>query len=82
MLAGRGPVVAELPEQDAQVWRAVRALPRRQAQVVALHYAADVPVTEIAQILGLAEGTVKAHFHRARQALAARLATTWEDDHA
>ena len=30
LLAGRGPAVAELPEEDAEVWRAVRALPRRQ----------------------------------------------------
>jgi RNA polymerase sigma-70 factor, ECF subfamily len=82
LLAGRGPAVAELPEQDAGVWRAVRALPRRQAQVVALRYVADAPVAEIAQILGLAEGTVKAQLHRARQALAARLTSAWEDHHA
>jgi RNA polymerase sigma factor (sigma-70 family) len=82
MLASRGPAVAELPEQDAEVWRAVRALPRRQAQVIALHYVADVSVTEIARTLGLAEGTVKAQLHRGRQALAARLANAWEDDHA
>ena len=82
MLAGRGPAVAELPEDDAEVWRAVRALPRRQAQVIALRYVGDVSVAEIAQTLGMAEGTVKAQLHRARQALAARLATGWEDDHA
>jgi RNA polymerase sigma-70 factor, ECF subfamily len=82
LMAGRGPAVAELPEQDAEVWRAVRALPRRQAQVIALRYVADVPVAEIALTLGLAEGTVKAQLHRARQALAARLATVWENDHA
>ena len=56
LLAGRGPAVAELPEPDAQVWRAVRALPRRQAQVIALRYVADASVAEIAQTLGLAEG--------------------------
>jgi RNA polymerase sigma-70 factor, ECF subfamily len=82
LLAGRGPAVAELPEEDAEVWRAVRALPRRQAQVIALRYVADAPVAEIAQTLGMAEGTVKAQLHRARQTLAARLATAWEDDHA
>jgi RNA polymerase sigma-70 factor, ECF subfamily len=82
LLAGRGPAVAELPEQDAEVWRAVRALPRRQAQVIALRYVADATVVDIAQVLGLAEGTVKAQLHRGRQALAARLASTWEDDHA
>jgi RNA polymerase sigma-70 factor (ECF subfamily) len=50
--------------------------------VIALHYVADAPVAEIAQVLGLAEGTVKAQLHRARQALAARLATAREDEHA
>ena len=82
LLAGRGPAVAELPEKDAEVWRAVRALPRRQAQVIALRYVADASVAEIAQVLGLAEGTVKAQLHRARHALAGRLASAWEDDHA
>jgi RNA polymerase sigma-70 factor, ECF subfamily len=80
LLAGRGPAVAELPEQDAEVWRAVRALPRRQAQVIALRYVADASVAEIARTLGLAEGTVKAQLHRGRHALAARLGTL-EDDH-
>ena len=82
LLAGRDRAVAELPEQDAEVWRAVRALPRRQAQVIALRYVADVSVAEIARTLGLAEGTVKAQLHRGRVALAARLASVWEDDHA
>jgi RNA polymerase sigma-70 factor, ECF subfamily len=79
LLNGRGPAVAELPEQDAQVWRAVRALPRRQSQVIALRYVADASVAEISQALGLAEGTVKAQLHRGRQALAVRLATSGED---
>ena len=82
LLAGRPPAVTELPEEDAEVWRAVRALPSRQAQVIALRYVADAPVAEIAQVLGLAEGTVKAQLHRGRVALAARLASVWEDDHA
>ena len=82
LLAGRGPAVAELPEQDAEVWRAVRALPRRQAQVIALRYVGDASVAEIARMLGLAEGTVKAQLHRGRQSLAARLGTGGEDTHA
>jgi RNA polymerase sigma-70 factor (ECF subfamily) len=82
MLAGQGPAVSELPEEDAEVWRAVRALPRRQAQVIALRYVADASVAEIARTLGLAEGTVKAQLHRGRQSLAARLGTMGEDVHA
>jgi RNA polymerase sigma-70 factor (ECF subfamily) len=75
LLAGRGPAVTELPAHDAEVWRAVRALPRGQAQVIALRYVVDASVAEIAETLGLAEGTVKAQLHRGRQALAARLGT-------
>lgn len=52
---------------------ALRGLPRRQRAVVALFYVADLPVAEIASVLGLAEGTVKSHLHDARRALAPRL---------
>ncbi len=50
--------------------------------MIALRFVADAPVAEIAQTLGLAEGTVKAQLHRARQTLATRLASAWEVDHA
>ncbi len=72
-LGGRRALPDELPENDEAVWRAVRALPHRQAQVVALYYVDDRPVSEIAEILQLAEGTVKAHLHHARRALARTL---------
>ena len=81
LVAGRAPAVAELPEPDAEVWRAVRALPRRQGQVIALRYVTDASVAEIARTLGLAEGTVKAQLHRGRQTLATRLGRAGEDDH-
>ncbi|MBA2953755.1 sigma-70 family RNA polymerase sigma factor [Nocardioides sp. MAH-18] len=63
----------DLPEDSARFWEEVRRLPRRQAQTVALHYALDMPVAEIAEVLSCAEGTVKVHLHRARTALAASL---------
>ena len=58
---------------------AVRSLPRRQAQVITLHYLEDRPVAEIAEILGTAEGTVKKHLYDGRQAVARRLRLE-EDD--
>ena len=71
---GNRPVLpAVLPEVDEEVWRAVRTLPSRQAQVVALHYVDDRSVTDIADILDCAEGTVKAHLFKARRALAKKL---------
>lgn len=62
-----------LPEDSNQFWTSVRSLPRRQAQVVALHYALDMSVADIAELLECAEGTVKAHLHRARTSLAVSL---------
>lgn len=59
---------------DPDFWAAVRALPARQAQCVALHYLEDRPVVEIAEVLGCKPATVKVHLHRGRTALAARLA--------
>jgi hypothetical protein len=63
-LGGRRELPEVLPEHDEAVWRAGRTLPRRQAQVVALHDVDDRSVAEIATILELAEGTVKAHLQR------------------
>jgi RNA polymerase sigma-70 factor (ECF subfamily) len=57
-------------EEDERFWSEVRKLPLRQAQVVALHYALDLGVVEIAATLGCAEGTVKSHLSRGRAALA------------
>jgi RNA polymerase sigma-70 factor (ECF subfamily) len=57
----------------------VRALPPRQAQVVALHYVEDRSVADIAAVLGTAEGTIKAHLFKARAALAAALGVTDEE---
>jgi RNA polymerase sigma-70 factor (ECF subfamily) len=54
-------------------WAEVRKLPRRQAQVVALHYVYDLGLAEIARTLGCAEGTVKVHLSRGRAALSERL---------
>lgn len=63
---------------DDGFWALVRTLPPRQAQAVALHYALDLSVVDVAQTLGCAEGTVKAHLARARAALALVLAESEE----
>lgn len=64
----RGPTAPPEPTDD--FWALVRQLPPRQAAAVALHYLEDRPVTEVAAILGCAEGTAKAHLHKGRAALA------------
>jgi RNA polymerase sigma-70 factor, ECF subfamily len=69
-----------LPVEVEAFWRAVRALPRRQAQVVVLHYLEDLSVAEVAAAIGTAEGTVKSTLHRARRQLAVQLDEVEDDD--
>lgn len=63
----------ELSAESTDVWRAVRRLPRRQAQVVALFYLEDLPLDDIAVILDQSVNTVRTHLRRARKTLARRL---------
>ena len=62
-----------LPESAADWWEGIRRLPARQAQCVLLFYVEDRSVDDIAEILGLASGTVKAHLFHGRKALALHL---------
>jgi RNA polymerase sigma-70 factor, ECF subfamily len=63
----------KLTDEHAEVWQAVRALPPSQAQVIALHYYEDYSVSQIADALGRAPGTIKAQLHQGRSRLARRL---------
>lgn len=58
---------------DRDVVAALRELPHKQRQVCVLHYLLDQSVETIAEGLGVSQGTIKTHLHRARAALAARL---------
>ena len=75
---GERTEVPDLGSADPQFWQELRALPRRQAQVVALFYIEDRPIAEIADIFQLSPGTVKRHLHNGRHALARTLATQEE----
>jgi RNA polymerase sigma-70 factor (ECF subfamily) len=77
-VAGRRDDPAALEPADDEFWRSVRSLPTRQAQVVALHYLEDRSVEDIADLLGVAEATVRVHLHRGRQELARKLGTDGE----
>ena len=68
----QAPAFPELEPVSEEFWGAVRSLPRRQREVVALHYVEDRSVSDIAEILGVAESTVKTSLQKARVALATR----------
>lgn len=63
------------PATDPEFWAAVRALPERQAQAVALHYLEDLGIDDIADLLALRASTVRVHLSRARRTLARTLTT-------
>jgi RNA polymerase sigma-70 factor (sigma-E family) len=70
---GHETSLPDLAVGDPEFWAAIRALPRRQAQVVALYYLEDRSVAEVAEILDVTPGTVKRHLHDGREALGRRL---------
>lgn len=79
-IAARRDLPMELPEGDAEFWRAVRRLPDRQAQVIALHYLEDRSIADIADVLGISPDTVKVHLHRGRRALADALGARLDEE--
>lgn len=60
------------------VWRVCQGLPRQQRAAVVLRFYEDLDYPEIAEILGVAEPTVRAHVHRALAAL--RVELSQEDE--
>jgi RNA polymerase sigma-70 factor (ECF subfamily) len=51
--------------RDSALADQVRALPRRQREVVALRYFAEMSTEEVAAALDISPGSVKTHLHRA-----------------
>jgi RNA polymerase sigma-70 factor (ECF subfamily) len=60
----------DLPDDTEDFWAAVRSLPTRQSQAIALFYLEDLPVSEIAGVIGCAESTARVHLTRGRRNLA------------
>lgn len=63
------------PSDTDELWQAVRRLAPQARRAIALRYIADLPEAEVAQIMGIARGTVAATLHKARKALADSLTT-------
>ena len=64
---------AVLSDNRRMVVEALRALPRRQREVLVLRYYADCSEADIAELLNIAPGSVKTHAHRGLEALRAAL---------
>lgn len=77
-VAATAPAEAAPPAWSPEVWEALAGLPPREREAVALRYVADLPVAEVASIMGIAPGTAASTLHSARARLARVLAT--DDD--
>jgi len=81
----RRPVLEASPppadsEIQQQVRRAVQSLPPRDREVIVLHYLEELPVAEIAGMLGLKCNAVEVRLHRARKRLKEKLERFVKDD--
>jgi RNA polymerase sigma-70 factor (ECF subfamily) len=56
-------------DEAIDLWNAIRKLPARQQEAVVLHYAMDLPLKDVGEVMGCEEGTVKSHLSRARESL-------------
>lgn len=70
-LAGRiaGPGSADEVSLDGEMWAAVAMLPVRQRTAVALFYIGDRSISDVAEAMGVHEGTVKTTLDKARKRL-------------
>jgi RNA polymerase sigma-70 factor (ECF subfamily) len=68
-VAGEPQHQEEPATPDTEVLRALASLPSRQRAATVLRYYEDLSVAEIAGRMNVAEGTVKALLHQARQRL-------------
>lgn len=70
------------PEPPDPIWDLVRGLAPQARRAIALRYIADLPEADVARAMGVSRGTVATTLHRARQALADRLAGQHREAHA
>ncbi|MBT8102385.1 MAG: RNA polymerase sigma factor [Gammaproteobacteria bacterium] len=70
------------PDDNAEVWSAVKALPSRQRDIVELVFCRDMTVDAASRVMGITAGSGRVHYDRAKKALKVRLADrgVWIDD--
>jgi RNA polymerase sigma factor (sigma-70 family) len=67
------PDIPGADEDAIDLRRALGTLPRKQREASVLRYYLGLNVAEVAEVMGISEGTAKTSLYRARQKLAAEL---------
>jgi RNA polymerase sigma-70 factor (ECF subfamily) len=67
--APMSPDPATAADQSVDLHRALKAMTLDQRLILALHYLADLPIRDVAQVLAVPEGTAKSRLHSAMQEL-------------
>jgi len=75
---GPPPQVPAASAEALALLEALRSLPMRQRQAIVLYHLVDLPVEEVAGMIGVRPGTVKSLLARGRRALANRLSDAEE----
>ncbi len=65
--------IVDMSPADVDLADAVSSLPHKQRLAVSLYYLLDLPIDEVADLLGASPGTVKSNLHDARMRLARHL---------
>lgn len=52
---------------SSAVQHALAALPEEQREIIVLFYQLEWPISQIAEYMGMPEGTIKSHLHRSRR---------------
>ncbi len=73
---GPPPAVPGMRPDHLALMEALQHLPAAQREVIVLHHLADLPVEEVASVVGAPVGTVKARLSRGRAALSEVLSRT------
>ena len=77
--AGEVPDLADEVALRLALSAALKALPRRQCQVMALRYLGGLSEAEVAQSMGISQNSVKKHATRAVSTLRLRLGADWQE---